>query len=262
MIELSEVTRAFGRKTAVDHLTFTVRGGELFALLGPNGAGKTTTIKMLVGLLRPDRGTIRIDGVDVVAEPRRAVASLGYVPDEPFLYDRLSGRELLEFVGRMRGLSGKALAAAIARQSEPFALDGFLDDLIETYSHGMKQRLVFAAALLHAPRALIVDEPMVALDPRNVRVVKDLLRRQVAGGAAVLMSTHTLAIAEEIADRIAILDRGRLRFLGAVAELRAASSAPHHSLETLFLELTNGDASADADPARRAAAEAAESAPP
>lgn len=259
MIELNEVTRAFGRKTAVDRLTFTVRGGELFALLGPNGAGKTTTIKMLVGLLRPDGGTIRIDGVDVVAEPRRAVASLGYVPDEPFLYDRLSGRELLEFVGRMRGLSGETLAAAIARQSEPFALEAFLDDLIETYSHGMKQRLVFAAALLHAPRALVVDEPMVALDPRHVRVVKDLLRRQVAEGAAVLMSTHTLAIAEEIADRIAILDRGRLRFLGTVAELREASSAPHHSLETLFLELTDADPPAsDAPPsAAPAGAEAA-----
>jgi ABC-2 type transport system ATP-binding protein len=240
MIEFTNITRSYGRKVAVDGLSLTVRPGELFALLGPNGAGKTTTIKTLVGLLRPNAGTIRVCGYDVRSQRRQAIRCVGYIPDEPFLYDKLSGREFLEFVGAMRGLDRPTLAARIAREIENFDMAEFLDDLIETYSHGMRQRLVFAAALLHDPAVLVIDEPMVALDPRSVRMVKDLLRAQVATGTTVFMSTHTLAIAEEIADRIGIMNHGRLHFLGTVSELRRELALPDASLEPLFLELTNG----------------------
>jgi ABC-2 type transport system ATP-binding protein len=240
MIEFDNVTRHYARKVAVDGLTLTIPSGELFALLGPNGAGKTTTIRMLTGLLRPTVGTVRVCGWDLVRDTRHATQSMGYVPEEPFLYDKLSGREFLEFVGEMRGMSRSARDQAIARESKSFDLDDFADDLTETYSHGMKQRLVFASALLHDPAVLVIDEPMVGLDPRSVRVVKDRLRVQAGAGTTVFMSTHTLAVAEEIADRIGIMDRGRLCFLGTVAELRQESASRHTSLEPLFLELTEG----------------------
>jgi ABC-2 type transport system ATP-binding protein len=241
MIQFDRVTRRYGRKLAVDSLSLTVRAGEVFALLGPNGAGKTTTIRMLVGLLRPDAGSVQVCGCDVAAETRRATQCLGYVPEEAFLYDKLSGREFLEFSGEMRGLDGGTLRERIARETERFGLADFLDHLTETYSHGMKQRLIFAATLLHDPAVLVVDEPMVGLDPHSIRVAKDLLRRQADQGRAVLMSTHTLAIAEEIADRIGVLNSGHLRFLGTLAELRREMAAPDAALEPLFLELTGGN---------------------
>ena len=239
MIEFREVTRSYSGKTAVDGLTLTVRPGELFALLGPNGAGKTTTLKMLVGLLRPDYGTIRVCGHDVVSKTREAARHLGYVPDQPYLYDKLSGREFLQFTGEMRGMTAETIAGRITREAARFRLDAFLDSLAETYSHGMKQRVVFSSALLHDPDVLVIDEPMVGLDPRSVRLVKDLLRRYAEAGRTVLMSTHTLAVAEEIADRIGIVHHGRLHFLGTVGELRAALSSHDASLEALFLSMTD-----------------------
>jgi len=240
MIELDNVTRRYGRKVAVDGLNLRIEPGELFALLGPNGAGKTTSIKMLVGLLRPDQGVVRVCGYDVVRETRAASQQLGYVPDQAFLYDKLTGREFLDFLAQVRGMKPAALQESLARQAEQFELAGFLDELTETYSHGMRQRLVFASALLHDPAALVVDEPMVGLDPRAARIVKDVLRARAAAGTSVFMSTHTLSVAEEIADRIGIVNRGRLRFLGTVEELRAELSSPRSSLESLYLALTNG----------------------
>jgi ABC-2 type transport system ATP-binding protein len=240
MIQFENVTRKFGQKVAVDGLTLAVEPGELFAFLGPNGAGKTTTVKMLVGLLRPDSGSVRVCGHDLSLQTRQATRLLGYVPDEPFLYDKLSGREFLEFAAEMRGLDRSAMRARIARESENFELSEFLDDLAETYSHGMRQRIVFASALLHDPAVLVLDEPMVGLDPRSARMVKDLLRLWAANGTTVFMSTHTLAVAEEIADRIGIVSEGQLHFLGTVAQLQAELSSRHASLEPLFLELTEG----------------------
>jgi ABC-2 type transport system ATP-binding protein len=196
MIEFDNITRRFGNKTAVENLNLAVKPGEVFALLGPNGAGKTTTIKMLVGLLRPDSGKVRIFGKDLTQEPRQAAGHVGYVPDQPFLYDKLSGREFLDFVADMRGLDRETRLQRIARESENFDLGSFIDNLAETYSHGMKQRLVFASAMLHNPAALVIDEPMVGLDPRSVRLVKDLLRQRASDGAIVFMSTHTLTVAE------------------------------------------------------------------
>lgn len=240
MIEFDCVTRRFGSKVAVDNLTLAVPAGELFALLGPNGAGKTTTIKMLTGLLRPMAGTVSVCGHDVVADLRFAAKSIGYVPEEPFLYDKLTGREFLEFVGEMRGLSRADLRDRIERERQYFALEDFIDDLTETYSHGMKQRLVFASAMLHDPAVLVIDEPMIGLDPKSVREVKDRLRERASAGTTVFMSTHTLAVAEEIADRIGIMDHGQLHFLGTLSELQDALASRHASLEPLFLELING----------------------
>jgi ABC-2 type transport system ATP-binding protein len=240
MIEFEHITRSYSGKVVVDDLSLSVPPGEIFALLGANGAGKTTTIRLLTGLLRPDSGTIRVCGHDLDGNLRQALRCLGYVPDEPFLYDKLSGREFLEFTAQMRGLSRRGVEAGIAQETHNFEMADYLDDLIETYSHGMKQRLIFASALLHRPQVVIIDEPMVGLDPRSMRMVKDLLREQSALGMIVFMSTHILAVAEEIADRIGVLDRGRLQFLGSIAQLRKELASPQTSLESLFLQLTGG----------------------
>jgi ABC-2 type transport system ATP-binding protein len=210
----------------------------LFAFLGPNGAGKTTTIKMLVGLLRPSSGQVRICGLDRNASPRETSRLLGYVPDEPYLYEKLTGREFLQFVAEMYGLDRAQVAGRIARETERFELADFLDELAESYSHGMKQRIVFAAALVHDPQVLVVDEPMVGLDPRSARLTKDLLRASADAGVTVFMSTHTLDVVEELADRIGIINRGRLCFLGTVAELQHEQQAHDRSLEALFLQIT------------------------
>ena len=238
MIELDNVTRTYGDKTAVAGLNLRVPAGELFAFLGPNGAGKTTTIKMLVGLLRPSSGHVRLGGFDVVAEPRRACALLGYVPDVPFLYDKLTGREFLHFIARMYGFDQRATADRVQREMDHFELEDFVDDLTESYAHGMKQRLVFAAALLHDPAVLVIDEPLVGLDPRSSKLVKDLLRARAAAGTAIFMSTHLLDVAEQIADRIGIVDRGALLCVGTLADLRRGMAAQHTSLEQLFLDVT------------------------
>jgi ABC-2 type transport system ATP-binding protein len=246
MIEFDNVTRTYARKVAVDGLTLTVPPGELFALLGPNGAGKTTTIRMVTGLLRPTAGAVRVCGCDLVHDVRRATQCIGYVPEEPFLYDKLSGREFLEFAAEMRGLDRPTRQRIIQRECRDFGLDDFIDNLTETYSHGMKQRLVFASALMHNPPVLVIDEPMVGLDPPSVRVAKDRLRMAARAGTTVLMSTHTLAIAEEIADRIGIMDHGRLYFLGTVSELQRGLASHHTSLESLFLELLQNGNGGDA----------------
>jgi ABC-2 type transport system ATP-binding protein len=252
MIRFDATTRTYGNKIAVDRLSLTIPAGELFAFLGPNGAGKTTAIKMLTGLLRPSSGKVSVGGFDTVTQTREAASLVGFVPEEVFLYDKLTGREFLEFTADMRGFNAAEKAERIDRQAKTFELEDILDNLAETYSHGMRQRLVFAAALLHDPPVIVVDEPMIGLDPKHTRVVKDLLRQRASAGAAVFMSTHTLSLAEEIADRIGIIDQGRLKFLGTIEDLRRMLRDEHHSLEHLFLELTrcNGDGKALAkDPA-------------
>ena len=242
MIEFDHVTRTYGPKLAVSDLSLAIPRGELFALLGPNGAGKTTTIKMLVGLLQPSRGAVRVSGFDLVRDPRDAHLHIGYVPDEPCLYDKLTGREFLWFIADMFGMPRHVAAGRIAEEIENFELAEFADDLAESYSLGMKQRLVFASSLLHSPDVLVLDEPMVGLDPRSVRIVKDLLAARTREGMTVFMSTHTLAMAEEMADRVGIMVRGQLRFLGTVAELREQMAIESTSLEQLYLELTDAQA--------------------
>ncbi len=238
MIELRGVTKAFGSKRAVDHLDLGVRAGELFAFLGPNGAGKTTTIKMVCGLLRPDSGTVKVGGFPAASPEARQL--IAYVPDQPYLYEKLTGREFLRFVVEMYGLEPKSASRRIAELVETFEMGDYVDELSENYSHGMKQRVVFASALVHDPKVLIVDEPLVGLDPRSARIVKDLFVAQARSGVAVLMSTHLLSIAEELADTIGIVDRGRMLANGTLAELRERSQM-HGPLEDLFLKLTGGD---------------------
>jgi ABC-2 type transport system ATP-binding protein len=242
MIQFENVTRRYGTKVAVSELNLEIPAGQLFAFLGPNGAGKTTTIKMIVGLLRPSSGTIRLCGHDISHNNSAANRLLGYVPDVPYLYEKLSGREFLQFIADMYGLHPRQTEAKIAEQIEAFQLQDFAGDLTESYSHGMKQRLAFAAAMLHDPKVLVIDEPMVGLDPRSVRMVKDLLRSKAAGGQTIFMSTHLLSIAEEIADRVGIVDQGKLKFLGTIDELRNRLATREKSLEQLYLSFTAEEA--------------------
>lgn len=260
MIELRGVSKLYGSRRAVDHLDLHVRAGELFAFLGPNGAGKTTTIKMVCGLLRPSSGIVRVGGHP--ADSPEARQLLAYVPDQPYLYEKLTGREFLRFVVEMYGLEPKAARRRIDELIEVFEMGDYVDELSENYSHGMKQRVVFASALVHDPKVLIVDEPLVGLDPRSARIVKDLFVAQARAGVAVLMSTHLLSIAEELADTIGIVDHGRMLAHGTLAELReqSGSSGP---LEDLFLQMTSGDRPIPPIPGRNPspAAEVADGAP-
>lgn len=246
MIEFDNVTRSYGTKVAVDGLTLSVPRGELFAFLGPNGAGKTTSIKLSVGLLRPGSGTVRVCGYDVTDQPREAKRRISYVPDEPYLYEKLTGREFLRFVADMYGLSPARAEANLQREIGHFELAPFVDQLTESYSHGMKQRLVFASALLHDPEVLVVDEPMVGLDPRSIRLVKDLLRQRASEGVTVFMSTHILSLAEEIGQRVGIINHGKLLFVGTLAELKQRMARHDQSLEELFLQLTQSQVAVSA----------------
>jgi ABC-2 type transport system ATP-binding protein len=237
MIELNEVTKRYGTKVAVDRLTLHVNPGELFAFLGPNGAGKTTTIKLICGLLFPTSGTVRVGGFDLEKEGDRARQLISYVPDQPYLYEKLTGREFLQFIADMYGLPRAHGLQRMETMIELFDLGDFVDELTERYSHGMRQRTVFAAALLHEPRVLIVDEPTVGLDPRSVRLLKDLLRQEADRGTTVFLSTHSLDVAEKLADRIGIVEHGRLICCGTLDSLRA-QAALDGSLEDVFLVLT------------------------
>ncbi len=237
MIELENVSKKYGNKLAVDDLNLRIERGELFAFLGPNGAGKTTTIKMMCGLLFPSSGRIRIAGFSLTEEGEKARRVISYVPDQPFLYEKLTGREVLQFIADMYGMPSDRGRARMDEMIETFGLGTFVDDLTESYSHGMRQRTVFAAALLHEPQVLIVDEPTVGLDPRSVRLLKDLLRREAERGVTVFLSTHSLDIAEELANRIGVIGQGRLIGCGTLQTLRR-QAASDGSLEEVFLKLT------------------------
>ncbi len=239
-IRLDNVTKCYGRLRAVDGVSLDVRAGEVFAFLGPNGAGKTTTIKMITGLLAPDEGMIEVCGRAMALDDQSAKAHLAYVPDQPYLYEKLSAREFLEFVGRMYGLDSRTIETRARHYMNRLQVTAFADQLAESYSHGMKQRVVLASALLHEPKVLIVDEPMVGLDPRTVRIVKELFRERADAGLTVFMSTHTLDIAESIAHRIAIIHHGRIIACGTLEELKARAKREHR-LEDIFLELTQPD---------------------
>jgi ABC-2 type transport system ATP-binding protein len=237
VITITNVSKRYGPKVAVQDLSLDVPAGELFAFLGPNGAGKTTTIKMICGLLFPTSGTVSVGGFNLAAHGDAARALISYVPDQPFLYEKLTGREFLQFTADLYGISADRSREKIAEVIELFHLEEFADDLTERYSHGMRQRTVFAAALVHEPKLLIADEPTVGLDPKSIRELKTLLRKLAAGGMTVFLSTHTLDIAEELADRIGIIDRGRLLGCGTLEDLRT-QAAMDGSLEDLFLKIT------------------------
>ena len=236
-IELEAVVKRFGSTVAVNGVSFSVAAGEVFAFLGPNGAGKTTTIKMLAGLLRPQEGKVCVCGQDMSTDGLAAKSRLAYVPDQPFLYDKLTGREFLSFVARMYGISAQRRDELLSRLTTRFQMEGFLDQMTESYSHGMKQKVVLASALLHEPEVLLIDEPMVGLDPRTVREVKDLFVEHARRAGTVFLSTHTLNVAEDVADRIGIINRGQLVALGTMPELRALADR-QSTLEEVFLHLT------------------------
>jgi ABC-2 type transport system ATP-binding protein len=248
MIELMNVTKNFGTKRAVDDLTLTINRGEFYGLLGPNGAGKTTTIKMMTGLLRPDGGVVKICGMDVNKEPQGAKMKTGYVPDAPYLYEKLTAREYLEFVGGLYGMPPDRIASQMEWLFGLFEMNGWADKRCEEYSHGMRQKLVFSSAFVHDPEVLIIDEPMVGLDPQSMRLVKDMLKLYSKRGITVFVSTHTLDVAEELCDRIGIVNNGRLVASGTLDELRKDAAAEGENLEGLFLKLTGGPRPANLPP--------------
>lgn len=241
MIRLQGVTKRYGSFTAVQPLDLHVKPGELFGFLGPNGAGKTTTIRMLAGVLRPSAGTIEIGGVDMLREPVRAKQLIGYIPDRPSIYEKLTGAEFLRFVSGLWGRDGAEAERRARDLLRLFDLEAWQDTVIESYSHGMRQKLLISSALVHSPRVIIVDEPMVGLDPKGARQIKDLLRNFAAQGGTVFLSTHTLEVAEALCDRIAILHQGEIRALGTMAELRREAEAGAAGLEQIFLRLTGDE---------------------
>jgi ABC-2 type transport system ATP-binding protein len=239
MIQVQTLSKRFGKLAAVNNVDFSVAPGEVFGFLGPNGAGKTTTMRMIVGLIRPTSGRIEIDGHDLVKEPIAARAVTSFIPDRPYLYEKLTGFELLQMVGGLYHLPRRATAQRSGELLERFGLGEWADTLIEAYSHGMRQRLVFCAALLPEPKLLVVDEPMVGLDPRGARLVKRIFRELCEDQRlAVFLSTHTLEVAEEVCDRIAIIHRGEIVALGNMEELRRQADQPGSHLEEVFLRLT------------------------
>ncbi len=246
MISLRHLTKRFGALTAVDDVSLEIAPGEFFAFLGPNAAGKTTTIKTIAGLLRPTSGEVRIGGHDVQREPEAAKRLMAYVPDFPFLYDKLTSREFMRFVADIFGMERLASTRITGELFEKFHLRDYEHELIENLSHGTRQRLVIASALLHEPRVLVIDEPMVGLDPTHARIVKQEFRARASAGMTVFLSTHQLSVAEELADRIGIIHRGKLIALGTVAELRHGYAG---ALESVFLERIDAEEARQAPPA-------------
>jgi ABC-2 type transport system ATP-binding protein len=235
MIRLEGVTKRYGRFTAVQPLDLHVKTGELYGFLGPNGAGKTTTIRMVTGVLRPNEGSIFIGGHDMLRDPVSAKRHIGYIPDRPSLYEKLTGSEFLRFVSGLWGRDGAEADKRAGELLELFDLSAWRDTLIESYSHGMRQKLLIASALVHKPDVIIVDEPMIGLDPRAARMIKDLLRAFADQGGTVFLSTHTLEVAEALCDRIAILHQGAIRASGTMDELRSEAAAGAVGLEEIFL---------------------------
>lgn len=238
MIELRNVTKKFGSFTAVDNISLVVPPGEFFGFLGPNGAGKTTTIKMMAGLFSPTEGQILMNGYDIVQEPIKAKSFTSYVPDQPFLYDKLTGREFLYFIGGLYKMEKSEITKKIGEVIEHFDIGQWIDKRTEDYSQGMRQRVTIAAALVHQPRVLIIDEPMVGLDPKSAKIVRETLKMMASQGVSIFMSTHSLAIAEELCDRIGFIKDGRLVFLGTQENLQAYKQKLDGKFESVFLELT------------------------
>ncbi len=246
LIELTNLEKRYGEKMAVSQVSLQVYSGEVFGFLGPNGAGKTTTIKMIVGLLRPTSGIVKVGGFDVQTQPLRAKAVNGYVPDTPNLYAKLSGREMLRFVGELYGIERGQINRRIEELLKLFDLEPAGDDSIDSYSHGMQQKTALACALMHDPKVLVLDEPTVGLDPKSARLIKDILQQMAERGAAIFLSTHILEIAERMCDRIGIINKGELIAVGSMEELRTMSQGAEPtlpggaSLEDIFLNLTGG----------------------
>ncbi|MDH5763083.1 MAG: ABC transporter ATP-binding protein [Nitrospinota bacterium] len=238
MLHLQNLVKHYQNQEAVKRVDLEVPEGELFGFLGPNGAGKTTTIKMIVGLLKPTAGTITIGGYDINTQSAQAKSILGYIPDRPFIYEKLTGREYLAFIADLYGMDADEASEKGQRYLDFFDLSEAGDKLVEGYSHGMKQKLIISGALLHDPKLVVVDEPMVGLDPKGARQVKQLFRDLCQKGTCIFMSTHSLGIAQAMCDRIGIILHGEVIALGTLEDLRRQASKDHENLEDIFLELT------------------------
>jgi len=245
MVRLEGVTKRYGSFTAVDDVDLAVPRGRVFGFLGPNGAGKTTTIRMIAGVLLPTGGSIVIGGDDLARSPASAKARIGYIPDRPYLYEKLSGGEFLRFVAGLWGKDGREAEERAQRLLDLFGLSEWKHELIESYSHGMRQKLLISSALIHQPELIVVDEPMVGLDPRSARILKDLFRTFVTNGGTVFLSSHTLEVVEAICDEIAIIHEGRIIARGTMDELRSQADAGEARLEEIFLKVTGGEEVAD-----------------
>ena len=241
MIEISGLTKKYGTFMAVDAINLSVPAGELFGFLGPNGAGKTTTLRMIAGILRPTSGTVRIAGIDLATSPMEAKAKLGFIPDRPFIYEKLTGMEFLRFVGGLFGQDGPPVEKRATELLAVFDLEEWGDELVESYSHGMRQKLIISSAFVHRPEVIVVDEPMVGLDPKAAKTLKDLFREYTRRGHTIMMSTHTLEVAQTLCDRIGIIQRGHIRACGTMDELRANAARGDEGLEEIFLRLTGDD---------------------
>ncbi len=237
MIRVQALKKRYGKFEAVHGIDLHVRPGEVFGFLGPNGAGKTTTLKMIAGLLKPTEGSVVVAGIDTAVDPVGAKRVIGYIPDRPYLYEKLTAREFLSFIGGIYGVADAHIGSRSVELLDTFGLTRFTDELVEGFSHGMKQRLTLCAALLHHPRLLVVDEPMVGLDPAGARLIKEVFRGMADDGRTVFLSTHTLDVAEAICDRVAIIVQGRIVTLGTVDELKELHTAGDGRLEDVFLEL-------------------------
>jgi ABC-2 type transport system ATP-binding protein len=244
ILKLEGVRKRYGSFEAVKGIDLSVARGEIFGFLGPNGAGKTTTIRMVAGVLRPSSGRITVGGDDLLEEPQKAKSRIGYIPDRPYLYEKLSGGEFLRFVAGLWGREGVAVEARVNRLLELFQLAEWKDELIESYSHGMRQKILISSALVHQPELIVVDEPMVGLDPRSAKLLKELFRTFVDAGGTVFLSTHTLEVAEALCDRIAIIAEGDIIASGTMEDLRSQAQAGGAHLEEIFLKVTGGEAMA------------------
>ncbi len=240
MIQLKNLIKKYGEFTALKGLELTVPRGEMYGLLGPNGAGKTTALRIIAGILRPTAGTVLVGGFDVQSDPQRAKGRLGYIPDRPFIYEKLTGSEFLRFVAGLYGQNGQEIDRRIDELLGVWELTTWRDELLEAYSHGMRQKLIISSALIHRPEVIVVDEPLVGLDPKAARLLKDIFRGFVARGGTILMSTHTLEVAEALCDRIAIIQDGEIRAEGTMDDLRREAKSGDADLEEIFLKLTGG----------------------
>jgi ABC-2 type transport system ATP-binding protein len=238
MIKISNLVKHYRSLTAVAGIDLEIPPGEFFGFLGPNGAGKTTTIKMMMGLLKPTEGSIVIGGYDISKEPVLAKSIIGYIPDRPFIYEKLTGQEYLQFIADLYGVEKVHSEKSIDKFLEFFDLNDSRDELVESYSHGMKQKLVISSALLHEPKVVIVDEPLVGLDPKGARQVKQIFLDLCQKGISIFMSTHSLSVAQSMCHRIGIIQKGKIIALGSVEDLRSMAENTHADLEDIFLELT------------------------
>jgi ABC-2 type transport system ATP-binding protein len=239
MIELKDLTKKYGEFEAVNKLNLSVKKGEVFGFIGPNGAGKTTTIKIMGGILEPTTGTVTIAGISMQEEPEKAKSKIGFIPDRPYLYEKLTGMEFLRFTADLYGVSEEAFQTTAFKILKDFSLADWANELVESYSHGMKQRLIMSAALLHNPEVIIVDEPMVGLDPAGIIMVKNLFKTLAEQGVTIFMSTHTLKVAEDICDRIGVIHKGSLIAMGTTTELQREANVTEADLERVFLNLTS-----------------------